>query len=326
MLAALLVEPGRIVVDEVAEPDVGPDEVRIAVGGVGLCGSDLSVFSGKWTAPRYPWIMGHEAFGTIEAVGADVERARLGELVVIEPNVACRDCFECGRGRTSGCRRRQSVGMNRPGALAEMVVVPADRAWPMAAIEPRDLVCVEPFTVVETALRRLPGELPEEALVVGVGAQGLLMTLALARRGVRAWVRDVNPERVAFATERLGAVALDPGDDRQFDLIVDTTGVPEAVAEAVSRSQVGATIVELGLEKREFQLNAETLVRRQVVLLGSLTYDHPGDFEWSTALVSDGNIAPGRVISHEHPFAGAQEAFESSVRAPGKTWIRSAQS
>ena len=67
--AALLVEPGRIVVDDVPSPTPGPDEVRIAVGGVGLCGSDLSVFRGAWTPPTYPWIMGHEAFGTIEAVG-----------------------------------------------------------------------------------------------------------------------------------------------------------------------------------------------------------------------------------------------------------------
>ena len=69
MKAALLVRPGQIVVEEIPEPEVGRDEVRIAVGGVGLCGSDLSVFSGTWAAPSYPWVMGHEAFGTIEAVG-----------------------------------------------------------------------------------------------------------------------------------------------------------------------------------------------------------------------------------------------------------------
>ena len=63
MKAALLIGPGKIVIDDVPEPEVGPEEVRIAVGGVGLCGSDLSVFSGAWTAPSYPWVMGHEAFG-----------------------------------------------------------------------------------------------------------------------------------------------------------------------------------------------------------------------------------------------------------------------
>ena len=78
MKAALLVGPGEIVIDEVPEPVLGPDDVMIAVGGVGLCGSDLSVFSGKWASPGSPWIMGHEAFGTIEAVGERVPPAARG--------------------------------------------------------------------------------------------------------------------------------------------------------------------------------------------------------------------------------------------------------
>jgi threonine dehydrogenase-like Zn-dependent dehydrogenase len=321
VLAALLIEPGRIQVDEVAEPEVGPGDVRMSVAGVGLCGSDLSVFGGKWTAPTYPWIMGHEAFGTIEAVGREVAGTRVGELVVIEPNVACGHCAQCGRGRTSACEDRRSVGMNRPGALAQMVVVPSSRAWPVRPRDPRDLVCAEPFTVVETALRRVPTELPGEALVVGAGAQGLLMTLALQRRGLRVHVSDVNAARVAFAIETLGALAVSDQDQR-FGFVVDTAGAPEAMATAIAHSDVGATIVELGLERRPFRLDAETLVRRQLVLRGSLTYDHPADFRWSTSLLDEGEVAPGRVISQEFALADAQLAFESSRAAPGKTWIR----
>ncbi len=322
MLAALLLEPGRVVVDEVADPEPGPQEVRIAVGGVGLCGSDMSVFSGKWQAPSYPWIMGHEAFGVVEAVGEGVESARIGELVAVEPNIACGACPECARDRTSACENRRSVGMNRQGALAEKLVVPSSRAWPMAGLEPRDLVCVEPFTVVETALRRLPTALPERALVVGVGAQGLLMSLALRRRGTHVHVMDVNTERVDFAITSLGVERAVPDDALRFPLVVDTTGVPAAVSEAIARCEVGATMLELGLDDRTFELDATTLVRRQLVLRGSLTYDHPADFRWSTALLSEGSVSPGRVVSHEFPFREAQQAFETGASAPGKSWIR----
>ena len=69
-------------------------------------------------------------------------------------------------------------------------------------------------------------------------------------------------------------------------------------------------------------MSAETLVRHQLVLRGSLTYDHPGDFGWAVALVNEGAVSPGLVISDEHPIAAAQEAFEGSARAHGKTWIR----
>lgn len=322
MLAALLLEPGRVELDEVPEPKPGPGEVLVRVGGVGLCGSDMSVFSGKWQAPQYPWIMGHEAFGVIESVGRDVPASRAGELVAIEPNVACGDCSQCVRDRTSACEQRRSVGMNRQGALAELLVVPASRAWPMAPLDPRDLVCVEPFTVVETALRRLPTEVPERALVVGVGAQGLLMSLALQRRGASVHVTDVNRDRVRFAQTTLGVGEAVPDDELRFPLVVDTTGVPAAMAESIDRAEVGATIVELGLDDRPFELDAVTLVRRQLVLRGSLTYDHPRDFGWSTALLSAGTVSPGRVVSHEFSLQAAQAAFAAGASTPGKSWIR----
>ena len=176
--------------------------------------------------------------------------------------------------------------------------------------------------MVETALRRLPTALPAEALVVGAGAQGLLMSLALQRRDVSVHIADVNRERVAFATASLGVTALDPDGDLRFPFVVDSTGVPDAVTEAIRRAEIGATIVELGLDARPFELDATTLVRQQLVLRGSLTYDHPQDFRWSTALVSKGNVSPGRVVSHEFPLAEAQAAFDACASAAGKTWIR----
>lgn len=326
MKAALLVEPGRIEIDDVPDPEPGPGDVRIAVAGVGLCGSDVSVFTGKWTPPTYPWIQGHEAFGVIEAVGPGVSARRLGETVVVEPNVACGHCSQCRRGRTSACPNRQSVGMNRPGAIAERLVVPSGNAWRVQGGSAEDLVAVEPMTVVETALRRVGQPLPEAALIVGVGAQGMLMALSLLRRGVAVVAADVSPERVAFAVE-LGASALElESPDRRFDLIVDTAGVPSAVELAIDRAEIGATIVELSLEGRPFELSAQTLVRRQLVLRGSLTYDHPGDFKASVALIDAGTVAPGRVVTDVHPLEHAQLAFSTCGAARGKTWIRVAPS
>ncbi len=195
MRAAVLVRPGAIEIDDVPEPEVGPNDVRITVGGVGLCGSDLSVFSGRWSAPSYPWIMGHEAFGIVEDVGRQVPASRVGETVVIEPNAACFQCPQCERGRTSACIQRQSLGMNRPGALAEKLVLPSEFAWRIEGQAGRDLVCVEPLAVVESALRRLGTPIPPSALVVAVGPQGLLMCLAMSRRGVRVFALDVNHDR-----------------------------------------------------------------------------------------------------------------------------------
>jgi threonine dehydrogenase-like Zn-dependent dehydrogenase len=320
--AALLVRPGVMLVDDVADPTPGPDDVVVGVVGVGLCGSDISVFRGTWIAPSYPWLLGHEIFGVVEAVGERVPSARVGELVVVEPNIPCFRCVECKRGRPSSCLQRQSVGMNRPGGLAEKVVVPGRFAWMVKAGSARDLVCIEPLTVVETALSRVPGPLPTSALVVGAGAQGLLMCLALLRRGVDVHAFDLNLDRVAFATS-LGARPASPDkDDLRFDLVIDSAGTPESMGTALDRIDAWGTLLVLGIDSRPFEISSAVLVRRQLTLRGSLTYDHPADFRRVIDLVQDAQVSPGRVIADEYPLADVQRAFDSSASSRGKSWIR----
>jgi alcohol dehydrogenase/L-iditol 2-dehydrogenase len=320
MRAALLIEPGRLEVGEVPRPEPGPGEVRIAVAGIGLCGSDQHVARGTWTVPAYPWIPGHEGYGVIDAVGPEVDEARLGETVVIEPNIPCLDCPACRRGWTSACQARKSVGMNRPGAIAESVVVPSANAWPAPSLDPRDLVSAEPLAVVEAALRRMRAPLPASALVVGVGAQGMLMTVALQHRGVDVAVVDPNAGRVAHAVG-LGAAALDDDVEATFALIVDTVGAPDVVATIRRRAEIGATVIELALSDHEMPFTSQMLVRRQLVVQGSLTYDHPADFRSTLRSIEQG-LAPGRVVTDVFDLDDVAEAFRVAPSAPGKTWVR----
>jgi alcohol dehydrogenase/L-iditol 2-dehydrogenase len=321
MRAALLIEPGSVEVGDVPDPEPGPGEVRIRVGGVGLCGSDLAVFSGRWKAPTYPWIMGHEAFGNIESVGFGVTTERIGQTVVVEPNEPCFACSQCSRGWTSACPSRQSLGMNRQGALAEFLVVPSRFAWSVPLLPAVDLVCVEPATVINAALRRLAAPPPESALVVGVGGQGLMMVLALLERGVAVYAHDVTPQRLAHVA-RLGALVMESCDTRRFDLVVDTVGSPHSVEVALDCTEVGGTLLCLGLDSRPLGLTARTLVRKQLRLRGSLTYDHPIDFQATTALLAEGRLERGRVVSDAYLLDEAQMAFERSGSTSGKSWIR----
>jgi alcohol dehydrogenase/L-iditol 2-dehydrogenase len=211
--------------------------------------------------------------------------------------------------------------MNRAGALAEHVVVPSEFAWQITGRDPTDLVCVEPLAVVEAALRRLGTPLPGAALVVAVGPQGLLMCLAMARRGILVNADDLNQERVAFAAT-LGASGLPVDEDAlRFDLVVDTVGTPASIERALGRVEIGGTLLVLGLDSRPFEMSAQTLVRRQLVMRGSLTYDHPIDFLAAVELVQAGQASPGRIVSSGFALEQAQLAFESSSSAPGKTWI-----
>jgi alcohol dehydrogenase/L-iditol 2-dehydrogenase len=200
-------------------------------------------------------------------------------------------------------------------------VVPSQFAWAVPELPATELVCVEPTTVVLAALRRLRMPLPDSALVVGVGAQGLTMTLALIERGVTTFVTDINPSRVALATE-LGAKPAETDHVRGFGLIVDAAGAPSSMKLALDRAEPGATVLCLGLDSRPLDLTTQTLVRRQLTLQGSLTYDHPGDFEAAIDAIVGGQLYPGRIVTNEHTLEDAQAAFDRSGSAAGKTWIR----
>jgi threonine dehydrogenase-like Zn-dependent dehydrogenase len=212
--------------------------------------------------------------------------------------------------------------MNQPGALAERLVVPSPFAWRIGPLDPTDLVCVEPSTVVHAALRRIGPDLPGEALVVGVGAHGLLMCLALLDRDIDVHAFDVNSDRVGFAAE-LGArpMARDEAEER-FGLVVDTVGSPESVELALAHLGVGGTILVLGLDARPLGVTAQMLVRRQAVVRGSLTYDHPGDFADTIRRVESRAFVPGRIVTDAFDLEEAPEAFAHSRHAIGKTWIR----
>jgi alcohol dehydrogenase/L-iditol 2-dehydrogenase len=302
------------------EPEPGPGEVLVAVRGVGICGSDLALHAGRRQPPSFPWVVGHETFGEIAATGPGVDGSRARQRVVVEPNIPCGACPACRSGRTSACPHRKVLGFSVPGTLAERIVVPAAFAWPVPEDwADGDAVCAEPLTVALAAVRRamsIQAE-PGRCLVIGAGSQGTLACVALAACGITPAVLDPQPGRRALAAE-LGARQAGPGEGG-FCLVFETSGAPEALAEAVDRAARGGLIVLMGLNSQPVPLVTQRIVQRQLTLMGSLIYDHPGDF---AAVTAAGNRQAGRVLRACYPMAEAELAFRAAARVPGKTWIR----
>ncbi|WP_369174792.1 zinc-binding dehydrogenase [Streptomyces sp. R28] len=318
MRAAVLMAPGRIVtVNDWPEPVCGPHEVIVEMDGVGLCGTDLAVFQGKRVPPATPWVMGHEGFGRIAAVGSDVRDRQVGRSVVIEPNYACLKCADCRTGLTSACPHRAIVGLDAPGVLAERVALPARFAHPVPdGLTAADLAAAEPYTVARAAVRRSGVTAADRCLVVGAGAQGLLVCLILSRLGIRPVVTEPHPQRLARAG-RLGAT---PDDGRTgFTYVFETSGHAPALRPAVDRCAPGATVVLIGLNPHRIPLTTDDVVRRQLVLRGSMIYDHPSDF--TTAITELPDARPGVVVEARFPLDEAQEAFTGAAERAGKTWI-----
>ncbi|MFY9671226.1 MAG: alcohol dehydrogenase catalytic domain-containing protein [Trebonia sp.] len=308
------------VVDGWPEPAAGAGQVIVQVRGVGICGSDLALLAGRRKPPALPWVPGHETFGVIVATGQDIDPGRVGERVVIEPNVPCFECPACAAGRTSACPRRQILGFNAPGTLAERVVVPAGLAWPVPRTwTDQDAVCAEPLAVAQAAIRRSGASAGMRCLVVGAGSQGMLLCLALAAMGAVPFVLEPHPGRLEVAAS-LGARPASAQDDG-FQLAFETSGLAAAFAEAVRRTAGGGGIVAIGMSSEPLGLTSQTLVSRQLTVLGSLIYDHPGDFAMTMRADLDG-LRPGRVLRACYPLDDAPSAFAAAREVPGKTWIR----
>lgn len=322
MRAVVLTKPHQVeVVDNWPRPRLHADEVLVGMRAVGLCGSDLAVHEGHRVPPELPWVMGHEGGGEILAVGADVTQRHVGQRVVVEPNYSCFECDACRAGRTSACDSRGIVGMNLPGLLAEHVAVPARFTWPVPdSVPDAALACIEPLAVARAAVRRARVRPGQECLVVGAGSQGLFLCQALLAEGARPHVIEPIPGRLELA-ERIGARRSDPTTAGGFPIVFDTVGTPDTWEVSLRAVLPAGVLVMIGMGSEPVSLSTMDLARRQLVIRGSLIYDHPKDFAETVAAVVAGSIEPARVLHERSMPSAAAEAFALARSAPGKSWI-----
>lgn len=319
MKAAVLTRVGEIAMRaDWPEPEPSRGEVVVGLTGVGVCGSDLAVWSGGRTADL-PWIVGHEGTGTIVAVGEDVSRERIGDRVVIEPNYPCGTCDGCLRGRTALCTRRRSLGINVPGLLRERAAIPAQFAWAApAGLADQDLVCVEPMAVALHASRLGKAAAGSRCLVVGAGSQGLLLLMVLRAMGAEVAVVEPHDGRLAIARS-LGAR---PAVRAAYELVFETSGSVGGTQQALRSLGVGGTLVLIGIPHDDVPLSTASIVRGHGTVMGSIIYDHPGDFSDTLAFITDNSLAPSSIIRRTFSFGDSQAALSAADSVPGKSWIK----
>ncbi|MGO1851505.1 zinc-dependent alcohol dehydrogenase, partial [Microbacterium sp.] len=306
--------------DDAPEPACPRGHVVVEMAALGICGTDLGYYDGDRSAPRSPWVLGHEGIGRIVRVGDGVDSTRVGERVAIEPNFPCGTCEPCASGLTSLCRNRGSLALTQPGLLAERVAIRADFAWPLPDATP-DIaaVCIEPLAVAQAAIRRAAlSDADSRVLVIGAGAQGLLLIEALTAAGRDTAVLDPHKERTELARQ-LGA--RQPAENESFSVAFETSGSAAGGSTAVERLAPSGRAVFVGLSNDPLPLSTLTLVRNGLTVTGSMIYDHPYDFAATIAAVVSGGVHPERVLGRAYPFERSDEAFADARTNHGKTWI-----
>jgi 2-desacetyl-2-hydroxyethyl bacteriochlorophyllide A dehydrogenase len=319
MKAAVLHGPRTLRVEGAPAPHPGAGEALVRVAVAGLCGTDYSIFSGE-RAVGYPRVMGHEFVGRVEAVGAGVTAPRVGDRVAIEPNYSCGACPLCREGNRNLCLARTAIGIDVDGCFAELVRVPARCCWPAPpGVADEELMVTEPLAVVVRAIARGQVRSGETTAVVGAGTLGLLAVQVLRSRGARVLAVSRSTRRFELARElgaeathtiadgALEAVARDFSGREGVDCVVETAGTAEAVAEALELVRPGGRVVLTGLPHDPTPIRFFSVVRREIVILGSMIYQD--EFAEAMRLVAAGQVRTRPLITHQFALDEIERAF-----------------
>jgi 2-desacetyl-2-hydroxyethyl bacteriochlorophyllide A dehydrogenase len=280
MRALVLMAPGEYEVQDVPPPPAAPGEVVVNVKRVGLCGTDVELFTGEMAYLRqgytsYPVRPGHEWAGTVVAVGDGVDRAWIGRRVTGDTMIGDGMCRRCRRGHQHVCQNRQEVGIRgRPGALAEQLAVPARslRALPESVDDVLGAL-VEPGGNALRAARAARVGPGDRALVLGPGTIGLLTAMFIRSAGAEAHLMGLTQESLDFA-HSLGftrAWTEDSVPDLPFDAIVDATYDPRLPARALDLVEPGGRLVCIGLASVPSTIDTRTLLLKDVTAVGILS-------------------------------------------------------
>ncbi len=300
MRAAVLVAPQELQVTDHVPPKPGPGEVLIRVTLAGVCGTDHSLYNGRFDLPL-PVIPGHEGIGVIEELGPGVCSVTVGQRVVIQPNFPCHTCETCRKGYGNVCPSKVRLGLDTDGVFAELVKAPAEYVWPIpGGMEDRVAVLAEPVAVAAHAVGLLPPKEGDRVLIIGAGVIGLFTLQLINIEGVVTTASDLVDQRLALA-ETLGADhTYKVGEDKElesssFDLIYETSGDPAAFAQAIRLAAPGGRVALLGLSGEEFPVPTAQIVRKELKIAGSMIYTD--EFGQVMNLLKKGKIETG-------PFTG----------------------
>jgi threonine 3-dehydrogenase len=317
-------EPG-VWMEQVPVPEIGPTDVLIKIRKTAICGTDVHIYNwDDWSQKTIPVPMtiGHEYVGEIVEVGEEVEDFAPGDRVSGEGHIVCGHCRNCRAGREHLCRNTVGVGVNRPGAFAEFLAIPAHNAYKLPEDLPDDIAAIlDPFgNAAHTALSfDLVGE---DVLITGAGPIGIMAGAIAKKIGARHIViTDINPYRLELARKLglhhavnaaesdLASVMGELGMREGFDVGLEMSGSPRALGDMLGAMIHGGKVALLGIPPAEASLDLTQVVFKSLTLKGIYGREMFETWYKMIALIQEGlDLSP--ILTHHFPVDRFREGFE----------------
>jgi threonine dehydrogenase-like Zn-dependent dehydrogenase len=303
----------------------------VRVRACGICGSDVHGYTGKTGRRIPPIIMGHEASGTVEAVGRNTRNVAVGDRVTFDSTVYCNQCPACREGRVNLCQNRKVLGVSTPGfrrdgAMAEYVVVPWWITYRLPdAVSFEEAALIEPASVSLHAARITPIDVNDVVAVVGAGQIGLFAIQAARLKGAGTIIAlDMKEERLALARHLGSDVTINPGSADvatemrravgrpDADAVLEAVGTEASVKLAMELTKLGGHLTLIGNVTPRIQVNLQDIVSRELTLRGSCAI--AGEYRACLDLMAAGRMQAKPLISKILPLTEGQAAFDALHR------------
>jgi len=315
MQAIVCQKPGALAFEERPEPTRGTGEVLVQILRVGICGTDYHIYEGTQPYLQYPRVMGHELSAeVIEAPGASP--LKRGQIVVINPYIACGTCVACRNGKPNCCMRIAVLGVHRDGGMTELLSLPEGNLYPASGLSIDQAATVEFLAIGAHGVRRAGIRQGTKCLVIGAGPIGIGAAIFAQIDGAAITVMDRESDRVALAesiivgaesilaADRPAEAVAEATQGDGFDVVIDATGNRMSMESAFSYVAHGGSYVLLGLIREQITFSDPEFHKRETTLLASRNA-LASDFEHVTAALASGRVPLKRLITHRTTLAGA---------------------
>ena len=316
MKALVYTAPSTVEFRNEPPPKTVSEEALVKVDAVGICGSDLHAYLGHDSRRVPPIILGHEVSGTV------VEGPNPGSKTVINPLITCGSCDDCLDGRTNLCENRQLIGMNRPGAFADLISIPATNLVNIPdSISSVDLAMTEPAAVslhaVRLADRVLARPISEgSALVIGGGVIGLFCVYFLRDYGcTEITLTETNPLRRKTVEDTQTCKVIDAEkhsvESKRYDAVFDAVGIKVTRETSIDAVKNGGVVLHLGLGSAKGGMDARSMTLSEITFIGAYTYT-AYDFVAAARKIANGAIQPLNWVD-ERPLSDGAAAFQELI-------------
>ena len=324
-IAKLQAAPGLTLIDAPI-PQPGPGEVLIKVHKTAICGTDLHIYEwNKWAQEtiKPPLVAGHEYVGEIAEMGSMVKGLRIGERVSGEGHIVCGHCRNCRAGNSQWCKNTKGVGVNRDGAFAEYVCIPASNVIPINPEIDEDVVAFFDAFGNATHTALMFDVVGEDVLITGAGSIGMMAAAICRRNGARTVVvTDVNDYRLEMA-KKMGATEvvnvarekIESVFERHrivegFDVGLEMSGSPQALSSMVSLMRNGGKIALLGILSKPADVDFNDIIFKGLTVQGIYGRRMYETWYKMMAMVEGGlDLTP--IITHRFHFTDFEKGFEA---------------